>query len=100
MLRIYARRRQSLAEALGRELGTALSFTQPQGGLALWVNFAPHIDVGALAAAGARHGVGILPGQAFATDRHKNNGVRLGFGSLDEVELQEAVRRLKAALRE
>ncbi len=99
VLRIYAQRRQCLAEALGRELGEAISFTQPQGGLALWVNFAPGIDVAALAKAGLRHGVGIVPGQVFATNSHKTNGVRLGFGSLDEVELEEAVRRLKAALR-
>jgi GntR family transcriptional regulator/MocR family aminotransferase len=98
VLRIYAQRRECLAAALLAQLGDAISFTMPQGGLALWVNFAPSIDVPALAAAGLAAGVGIMPGQAFATNGHKTNGVRLGFGSMDETELQDAVRRLNFAI--
>jgi GntR family transcriptional regulator/MocR family aminotransferase len=98
VLRIYAQRRECLGEGLREELGGRASFTLPPGGLALWVNFAEDIDVPALAAAGLRHGVGIFPGQAFATNGHKTNGVRLGFGSMDETELREAVRRLKRAI--
>jgi GntR family transcriptional regulator/MocR family aminotransferase len=98
VLRIYAQRRECLAAALLAQLGDAITFTMPQGGLALWVNFASSIDVPALAAAGLAAGVGIMPGQAFATNGHKTNGVRLGFGSMDETELQDAVNRLKRAI--
>jgi GntR family transcriptional regulator/MocR family aminotransferase len=98
VVRIYAQRRELLAEALRARLGDAVEFLLPQGGLALWVNFAPKIDVTALAARGVRHGVGITPGQAFATNQHKTNGARLGFGSLDEMELFAAVERLAKAL--
>jgi GntR family transcriptional regulator/MocR family aminotransferase len=98
VLRIYAERRECLAAALQQELGDAVAFSLPPGGLALWVNFAPHIDLPALAAAGLKAGVGITPGQAFAANGDKIQGARLGFGSLDEGELREAVRRLKQAL--
>jgi GntR family transcriptional regulator/MocR family aminotransferase len=98
VLRIYAERRELLAAALREKLGDAVEFLLPQGGLALWVNFAPDIDVAALAARGVQHGVGITPGQAFATNQHKTNGARLGFGSLDETELLTAVGRLAKAL--
>jgi GntR family transcriptional regulator/MocR family aminotransferase len=100
VLRIYAERRECLAAALRRELGEAVDFTLPQGGLALWVNFASRIDLAALARAGQKHGVGITPGQASATNGGKTFGARLGFGSLNEAELQEAVRRLKIAVTE
>jgi GntR family transcriptional regulator/MocR family aminotransferase len=98
VLRIYERRRECLAESLSRELGQKIEFSLPLGGLALWVNFAPDLDVSALETAGMAHGVGITPGQAFASNGDKTNGVRLGFGSMDEAELQEAVRRLGRAV--
>jgi GntR family transcriptional regulator/MocR family aminotransferase len=98
VLRIYARRREFLASALRARLGDAVSLVLPPGGLALWVNFAPDIDVQALAARALSKGVGITPGQAFATNRHKTNGARLGFGSLDEAELLTAVERLTQAV--
>jgi len=98
VLRIYAQRREFLAATLRAKLGDAVAFLLPQGGLALWVNFAPHIDVAALATRGLAKGVGITPGQAFATNGHQTNGVRLGFGSLDEPELHTAVERLAKAI--
>ncbi len=98
VLRVYAERRECLAAALRTELGDAIEFSLPPGGLAVWVNFAAHIHLPALAEAGLRHGVGITPGQAFAVNGDKVQGVRLGFGSLNETELHEAVRRLRRAL--
>jgi len=98
VLRIYAQRREFLAAALRARLGDAVEFLLPQGGLALWVNFAPEIDVQALSLRALGKGVGMTPGQAFATNRHKTNGARLGFGSLDETELLAAVERLAKAL--
>ena len=100
VLRIYAERRECLAAALKRELGAKVEFSLPAGGLALWVNFAPEVDLAALAQAGLRHRVGLTPGQAFASNGGKIQGVRLGFGSMNEVELEEAVRRLKLAMAE
>jgi GntR family transcriptional regulator/MocR family aminotransferase len=98
VLRIYAQRREFLAAALQAELGHRVELVLPQGGLALWVNFAPEINVDALARTALTHGVGFTPGQAFAGAGHTTNGARLGFGSMDEPELQEAVRRLGRAI--
>jgi GntR family transcriptional regulator/MocR family aminotransferase len=98
VLRIYAKRREFLCETLRAELGGAVEFTLPLGGLALWVNFARGIDAPTLAARAREYGVIITPGQAYATNGAQTNGVRLGFGSMDEAELLEAVRRLKRAL--
>jgi GntR family transcriptional regulator/MocR family aminotransferase len=96
VLRIYAARRDALAEALMRAFGEGLSFAMPQGGLALWVRFVG-MDMERLAAAGRRELVGVTPGQAFATNGLKVAGARLGFGSLDEPEIVEAVKRLRRA---
>ena len=97
VIRIYAERRECLARALHRELGEKVEVTLPQGGLALWVNFQAGIDLAGLSKAMGRQRVLVTPGQAFATNGHKTNGARLGFGSMNEAELQEAVSRLKKA---
>jgi len=96
VLRIYAARRDVLAEALTREFGEEVAFALPQGGLALWVRFVG-VDLERLAAAGRRELVGVTPGHAFATNGLKVAGARLGFGGLDEDEIAGAVKRLRRA---
>ncbi len=95
VLRIYAQRRECLANALREKLGGAADFILPQGGLALWVDFAARIDLGALSEATAMHRLSLTPGQTFATNGFKTNGARLGFASMNEPELKEAVNRLQ-----
>jgi len=96
VLRVYAARREVLAGALTAAFGEAVDFSMPQGGLALWVKFGG-VDLENLAAAARRENLGFTPGQAFATNGVKVTGARLGFGSLDETEILEAVRRLRRA---
>lgn len=98
VLRVYAARRACLAEALAREFGDKVSFALPQGGLALWARFGPKIDLAEVAKNGLKHGVQVVPSQTFSINSSKINGLRLGFGSMDEAELQEAVKRLKALM--
>ncbi len=98
VLRIYAQRRECLAEALNSRLAGLVDVTLPQGGLALWVNFDFSVDLAALAGKMQARKVGLTPGQAFATNGHQTNGARLGFGSMNEAELQDAVERLRKVL--
>jgi GntR family transcriptional regulator/MocR family aminotransferase len=96
VLRLYEARRQCLAEALQANLSAQMEFTTPQGGLALWLNFAPGIALSASNLAAQK--IGVTPGQAFASNGHHTNGARLGFGSMNEPELRDAVTRLTRAL--
>jgi GntR family transcriptional regulator/MocR family aminotransferase len=96
--RIYAARRDLLVERLRTHLGTALEFSLPPGGIALWARVAPSIDADAWAARALAHGVGFYSARRFALDGRPRPFIRLGFASLDERELREAVRRLAAAL--
>jgi GntR family transcriptional regulator/MocR family aminotransferase len=96
VLRLYEERRQCLAAALGAALGTRAAFSVPQGGLALWVNFAAGLKL--TPAALAAQNIGVTPGQAFCANGHATNGARLGFGSMNETELRGAVTRLARAL--
>jgi GntR family transcriptional regulator / MocR family aminotransferase len=98
MRRAYATRRDVLAEALREELGDALQFTVPAGGLALWCRTAPGIDVDRWAAAAREGGAIFQPGSELAFDGRPRPALRVGFARLAERELREGVRRLAAAL--
>jgi GntR family transcriptional regulator/MocR family aminotransferase len=100
VLRVYSARRHCLAEALQAQLGEAVEFSLPQGGLAIWVRFAAGLDPVAIAEAAQALGVGFTPGAAFFSGGHAApNGARLGFASMNEAELVESVGRLAAAIR-
>lgn len=96
--RVYAARRDALADALARHLGGALRFRLPAGGLALWARADDGIDVAAWARAGADEGVGFRDARAFDFRRRPQPYLRLGFSYLDEAELEEAARRMARAL--
>lgn len=96
--RLYAARREALAEALRAELAGALSFRLPPGGMALWCRVADGIDPGLWAERAFEAGVEVQVGRRFAFDGRPRPFLRLGFGRHDERELREAVRRLATAL--
>lgn len=98
MRRIYRRRRDVLAEALDRHLGSVVRFSAPSGGMALWADVDPAIDVEAWSTEARRHGVGFHPGRRYDHANRNLPAARLGFAPLTETEIEEAVRRLAAAL--
>jgi GntR family transcriptional regulator/MocR family aminotransferase len=98
MRRSYQSRRATLVSALGKHLGSALSFDLPSGGVALWARVAEDVDVDAWAERCLSLKVAFAPGREFAFDRKPRPAARLAFARQNEAELQEAVRRMASAL--
>jgi GntR family transcriptional regulator / MocR family aminotransferase len=99
MRRIYADRRDALAEALRTELAGAVDLDVPAGGMALWCRTAPDVDVERWAAVAIEHGVVFEPASHSAFDGRPRPALRLGFARNAERELREGVRRMAAGLR-
>jgi GntR family transcriptional regulator/MocR family aminotransferase len=97
--RIYQGRRDLLAEELERQLGTAVSFTVPSGGMALWARVQQGVDLAAWEQQGLLDGVAFQTGRRFTFDHRMTPYLRLGFASRTEAELKEAVRRMAKAFR-
>lgn len=93
---------RSRAEALTRALQAHLpnlEFRPPDGGYFVWGRLPRPIDTAALLdPCRADHGVGFTPGPRCALERDLSDCLRLSFAFYDEAELDEAVRRLAAAL--
>jgi GntR family transcriptional regulator / MocR family aminotransferase len=98
MHRIYQARRDALALALEEHLKGVVSFEVPAGGMSLWLQVDPSLDVEAWAGRAERQGVIFYPGHHFDFLGRPLPNLRLGFSTLNEAELQEAARRMKAAL--
>lgn len=95
--RIYERRRDLLGDLLARELGEALEFDVPAGGVAFWARVAPGLDVEGWSQRAMQKGVAFLTARRFAFDGRARPFARFGFASLNDTELREAVRRLAAS---
>jgi GntR family transcriptional regulator/MocR family aminotransferase len=100
MRRTYLARRDALVASLRRHLGTALDFRIPEGGMAVWARADEDIDVAAWSASGEREGVLFREARAYDFFQRPQSFLRLAFSYHDEVELDEAVRRMARALKQ
>lgn len=97
--RIYANRRAALLDAVDRHLPDAFEIMLPRGGMALWARAIAGDDTDAWSVRALERGVAVSPASRYWLGRGHEHGLRLGFASLDERELELAVRRLAAARR-
>lgn len=94
--RIYNLRREALATSLWRQFGDAVEFTMPAGGMALWVRFRMPLDFDAWVRRGLERGVFWYTGRRYAFDGRPIPFARLSFAWLNERELPEAIKRMRA----
>lgn len=96
--RVYAQRAQAMGDALKRELGDAIEFTQPQGGLFFWARLTgaggKTKDAAAFAKRAIEQGVAFVPGAPFYAANPDPASLRLSFATADVEKIEEGVRRL------
>ena len=99
---VYAQRAKAMGEALTRELGDAVEFTQPQGGLFFWARLTGKggkiSDASEFAKRAIEQGVAFVPGAPFYAANADNATFRLSFATADIGKIQEGVGRLARAL--
>ena len=96
--RIYQARRDFLTDALRRAFPQVLYFDAPAGGMAIWAKVDAQVNLDGWAERAAKRGVIFSPARDFTFDGKPRQALRLGFASLDETELADGVKRLRAAL--
>jgi GntR family transcriptional regulator/MocR family aminotransferase len=96
--KIYHERRDRLCALLDSELRGLVEFDVPAGGFAVWARFGGR-DLNAISAAAQKLGLGITNGHDYwHVAANRVNAVRLGFASLNEKEMEEAMALLKKAI--
>ncbi len=99
---VYAQRALVMAAALRRELGDAIEFTEPQGGLFLWARLTGAdgrvADAGEFAKRALDQGVAFVPGTPFFAAHPDLASLRLSFATADVARIEEGMARLGKAL--
>lgn len=95
----YAAKCDRMAAALRRHLPEA-GFVPPDGGFFIWLRLPPGVSASELAPAALRHGVEFLPGTRCFADGSGDDCIRLAFSKVPAEQIDEAVRRLGAAVDE
>ena len=100
--KVYGARAQAMGNALRAELGDALSFVQPQGGLFVWARLTgaggKPTDGAAFAKKAVDQGVAFVPGAPFFCANPDASTLRLSFATVGEDKIREGVARLARAL--
>ena len=98
----YAERARVMAESLRRELGSAIEFNQPQGGMFFWARLTgadgkPHCAP-EFAKRAIDQGVAFVPGAPFFAHDPDLATFRLSFATADVAKIEEGMARLARAL--
>ncbi|MDB5151087.1 MAG: hypothetical protein JWQ57_5107 [Mucilaginibacter sp.] len=97
-LKIYRQRRNLLCQILQSDFSGDIAFNVPEGGLAVWTNFDERINLIKMTEDAAKKRLQIDDGSFYKNESFAANGIRMGFASLDENEMVEALGLLKKVL--
>jgi len=99
---VYAERAQAMGDALRSELGAAVDFVQPRGGLFVWARLTGAggavADGNVLAKRAIDKGVAFVPGAPFFCAHPDPATLRLSFATADVAKIREGVARLGQAV--
>ena len=100
--KVYSERALVMGNALRKELGDAIEFVQPQGGLFIWASLTGaggKVSDGAeLARRAIEKGVAFVPGAPFYASNPDLSTLRLSFATADVGKIEEGVGRLAQAV--
>jgi len=99
---VYGQRAQAMGAALKRELGDAIEFTQPGGGLFFWARLTGAggrlADANVLAQRAIEKLVAFVPGAPFYAEKPDVATLRLSFATANVEKIEEGIARLAQAL--
>lgn len=101
MLRsVYGKRCTAMLEALSRYMPEGVSWSEPEGGMFVWVTL-PRGMNGAdlLAFALEEYKLAFVPGRAFYADGSGENTLRLSFSCANDSMIEDGMQRLGQAIR-
>ncbi|BDT98616.1 PLP-dependent aminotransferase family protein [Nocardia sputorum] len=98
----YSAKLDVLTAAAERHLPAGFRWTEPDGGMFLWVEGPAGFDADAALTEALRQGVAFLPGSAFYADdvAGHRNAMRLSFANVPRDDIDRGVALLGAVLRE
>jgi 2-aminoadipate transaminase len=100
--KLYREKRNRMVAAFKREMPrrSDLSWTEPEGGLFLWISLPKFIDTERMFLRAIEKKVAYVVGSAFYFDSPERNAMRLNFSFASLEQIDEGVARLAETIRE
>lgn len=98
--RLYAKKREVMLEALRKYMPEGVEWTEPEGGLFLWVKLPKKMNTSALFPKAVENKVIYVVGSAFHCDGKGQNTMRLNFSYPSEEQISKGIERLARMIRE
>jgi 2-aminoadipate transaminase len=95
---VYRERRDVMLAAMAQHFPPGVSWTQPQGGLFLWVTLPSSLNAEELLVEALRHRVAFVPGAPFYADGNAPHVLRLNFSYSQPEQIEEGIQRLGGVL--
>lgn len=97
-LRVYEARRNHCARTLIEQLGHALDFEVPNGGLAIWAKWKAELQLNLYQIAADCKKNGLFIPKNLLYQNSVQTGIRIGFGQMNEQEMSASINILKEAV--
>lgn len=97
---VYRQRRDIMLQAMTDYFPPGIEWTQPEGGLFLWVIFPEGVDAGAVLKKAVAKKVAFVPGAAFYPDGDGHNTCRINFSNAQPEQIVTGIQRLGETLAE
>ena len=99
IIRQYGKQKEAMLAALKKYFPAGVEYTNPEGGMFLWVSLPAGMSAMALFEASIKQKVAFVPGVPFYVDRKDTNTLRLNFSCSDEANIVEGIRRLGSSIK-
>lgn len=96
----YGKQKEAMIAAIKEYFPVGVHFTNPEGGMFLWVTLPEGMSSMALFEAAIKKKVAFVPGTPFYVDRKDSNTLRLNFSCSDEPTIVEGIKRLGDSIKE
>ncbi|MGZ3667364.1 MAG: aminotransferase-like domain-containing protein [Ktedonobacterales bacterium] len=99
IVNMYRERRNAMLTALNEHFPPGVRWTEPQGGMFLWVTLPETLNATDLLSDVLAEKVAFVPGEAFHADGSGRNTLRLNFSNATSERIHEGIARLGRTLK-
>jgi 2-aminoadipate transaminase len=96
--KVYGERRHTMTCAMDEFFPESVKWTEPEGGLFMWVIAPEHISTMKLMDKAVEKKVAFVPGTVFYPDGSGDNTMRLNFSNAGPEMIREGIKRLGSTL--
>lgn len=100
IIEVYGKRKNVMVDAMEKYFPEKVTYTNPEGGLFLWVTLPEGLNARDIAVKAIEKKVAFVPGGAFYPDSPEENHFRLNYSCMDEEKIEEGIKRLGEVLTE